>query len=364
MKILKRLTVLPAVIAAGLVAPFLFAAPGDGPSQDPSQTSQAEPAPPGFGGLKYVRVPPGNYMRGFQNTREDTGFTTIHRYSISPEDNAEKPGHRVEITKGFDISTVEIPVALFRRFVNETGYTTDAEKNGGAFGFIEDEDDFSRRYQQEPRFTWRDPGFEQTPTHPVTCVSWNDAQAFCKWLSKKENAKIRLPTEAEWEYAARAGSDSWYSWGNDPDGAYEHANVADAALEQQFAGMTSYQRAVRLDPDEGDGVVFTAQVGSFKPNPWGLYDMHGNVWEWCRDRFEEKVYETQLKGLDRRERREKGIKDPVQLEKTNRHEHGDWRSLRGGAWNCAPGNTRSSIRAFYEAGEAAVYTGFRVVRER
>ena len=105
-------------------------------------------------------------------------------------------------------------------------------------------------------------------------VSWNDAMAFCKWLSKKEGKSFRLPSEAEWEYACRAGTTTRYSSGNDPETLATVGNSADAALEGKFR---NYKYAIKAS----DGYVFTAPVEKFEPNAFGLYDMHGNAWEWC-----------------------------------------------------------------------------------
>ena len=196
----------------------------------------------------------------------------------------------------------------------------------------------------------------------MVAVSWKDALKFCEWLSKKEDAEYRLPSEAEWEFACRAGAATWYSWGDEPNAAYRHANVADGALEAAQPNTTRFQRAVRLDATDGDGVVFTAKTASYSPNSWGLHDMHGNVWEWCQDRWSADIYETYFDGIARQQRSQVVVSDPVFLENTDQHKHGDWRTMRGGAWTCAPAAVRSSIRTFAEAGDATVYTGFRVVR--
>ena len=106
-------------------------------------------------------------------------------------------------------------------------------------------------------------------------VSWNDANAFCEWMTRREKAVYRLPTEAEWEYACRAGTTTLFYSGNDPEGLTAIANVADATLKQKFSNWSTLGGR--------DGFAFTAPVGSFHPNGFGLCDMHGNVWEWCHD---------------------------------------------------------------------------------
>jgi len=319
-----------------------------------------QPAPKSRLGIEFVRIPAGDYTRGFHRENE---FDAIHRYSNEAQEGREQPSHRVTITEPFDIARTEVTVDQFRAFVEATGYQTDAEKGGGAYAFKPEAEDWADRYQLDPEVNWRNPVIPQTRDHPVVAVSWNDAQAFCRWLSEQEGKTYRLPTEAEWEYAARAGGDDWYSWGTDPDEAYANANVADAALEAHFPGMVRFQRALRLEPGDGDGVIFTAPVASFPPSPWGLYDLHGNVWEWCQDRWSDDAYKIQLKGMSRREWHDVGLTDPLFDEKTSHHEYGDWRVMRGGAWNCAPANVRASIRTYLEAGDATVYTGFRLVRE-
>ncbi|MDP6379878.1 MAG: SUMF1/EgtB/PvdO family nonheme iron enzyme, partial [Phycisphaerae bacterium] len=120
----------------------------------------------------------------------------------------------------------------------------------------------------EEAHNWRFPAFKQGDDHPVVCVSWNDAAAFCKWLSKRTGRKVRLPTEAEWEYVCRAGTETPYSTG-----------VAITTDQANFDGTPG-------EGDEQGSGIFrkgTTHVGEFPPNPWHVYDMHGNVAEWCAD---------------------------------------------------------------------------------
>lgn len=315
-------------------------------------------------GMQFVRVPAGEYLRGFDTSdRRDHDFFITHSYSNRQEFKNETPSHRVAITKPFEIATTEVTVGQFRAFVQATNYTTDAETNGGAMGFFANEKDYVDRFRKSPDVTWKSPGFEQSEEHPVVAISWNDAEAFCRWLSERENVHYRLPSEAEWEYACRANQKTWYSWGKDPDEAYSHANVADGALETAHPNTTRYQRAVRLKPDEGDGTVFTAKTASYLPNPWGLHDMHGNVWEWCQDRWSADLYERYFDDVPRQKRSDVIVRDPLFLDETDQHAYGDWRSIRGGGWTCAPAAVRNSIRTYAESSDATVYTGFRLVRD-
>lgn len=315
----------------------------------------------GAGEITFVPVAAGEFVRGFRH--DERVFKKAHLFSTSQEFKAEKPSHRVLLTKSYEIARTEVTVGQFRRFVEATGYRTDAEKGEGALGFFPDAENHVERFQTSPEITWRDPGFPQTENHPVVGVSLRDAEAFCAWLSEKEGRTVRLPTEAEWEFACQAGSEGWYSWGTDPDAADQFANLADGALETAHPGTTSFQRAVKLGRDEGDGVVYTAEVGRYRPNARGLHDLHGNVWEWCSDRYQEDRYERLLDGVPRQERKDFVVTDPTGPETTEQHEYGDWRVIRGGSWFTAPAYARCSARAYAEAGEASCYTGFRVVRE-
>jgi formylglycine-generating enzyme required for sulfatase activity len=246
----------------------------------------------------------------------------------------EKPVHKVTITKSFYLGKYEVTIEQFRQFVEATGYVTDAEKGTGfqgAFGWNRDTMDF----KMNEKYSWRNTGFTQSDTHPVVNVSWNDAMEFCKWLSSKESKNYRLPTEAEWEYACRAGSTTRYSHGDDSEGLAKIGNVADAAFESQFPELKGLVKA-------SDGFTYTSPAGSFLPNPFGLYDMHGSVWEWCADWYDVGYY----------------AKSP-----TNDPEGpatGEERVYRGGGWfNCTRG-CRSASRSAGLPDNRNLTVGFRV----
>jgi formylglycine-generating enzyme required for sulfatase activity len=157
--------------------------------------------------------------------------------------------------------------------VQEKGYKTEAETGGGTYIWNRGKG----KWEIKKGAYWDNPGFNQIDRHPVTCVSWNDAQAFIKWLNKKTGSSYRLPSEAEWEYAARAGTKTARFWGDDPNDACSYANVADQTKspDGKFQWSDIHECT--------DGYWFTAPVGSFRSNAFGLYDMLGNVSEWCQD---------------------------------------------------------------------------------
>jgi sulfatase modifying factor 1 len=166
-------------------------------------------------------------------------------------------------------------------------------------------------------------------------VSWNDAVAFCKWLSKKEGKSYRLPTEAEWEYACRAGTTTRYSSGDDFETLAKVGNVADATAKAKFPDWSWAIAA-------SDGYVFTAPVGKFNPNAFGLYDMHGNVWEWCADWYGDEYYAASP------------ADDPMGPAS------GAGRVFRGGGWRNYAGYSRSALRAYSTPGSRSSDMGFRV----
>ena len=191
-----------------------------------------------------------------------------------------------------------------------------------------------------PKYTWRSPGFKQEDDHPVVLVSWNDAVAFCDWLStdKEEGRIYRLPTEAEWEYSCRAGQATRYSSGDDPESLATVGNVADGTAKEKYPGWKTIKAK--------DGYVFTAPVGRFQPNEFGLYDMHGNVWEWCADWYDEGYYAKSPSA------------DPLNSTQAA------YRVFRGGSWNSYPRFCRSADRFWNAPGIRRSYLGFRVARVR
>ncbi len=185
-------------------------------------------------GMKLKLIPAGKFLMG--SPKEE-------KYGA-----ADGPQHPVEITRPFYMGVYPVTKGQFAAFVKDAGYQTEAEQGDGGE-------------------TWRNPVFllaqqyEPTDDDPVVMVSWNDAVKFCEWLSKKEKKTYTLPTEAEWEYACRAGTTTAYSFGD------ERKDFGDYAW----------------DDDNSEG--HTHPVGGKKPNPWGPYDMHGNVEQWCSDWF-------------------------------------------------------------------------------
>jgi formylglycine-generating enzyme required for sulfatase activity len=189
----------------------------------------------------------------------------------------------VRITRAFYLGQHEVTVGQFRRFVTATDYKTEAETDAqGGWGYS----DITFR-EQKSEFNWRNTGWSQSERHPVVNVTWNDAIAFCDWLTQKEGKKYRLPTEAEWEYACRGGTSSRYSTGDAPGTMQDYANVQDASFERKLTKLDYKQNpSFKFD----DGWVFTSPTGTFKSNGFGLCDMHGNVWEWCADWYDKGYY--------------------------------------------------------------------------
>ena len=175
------------------------------------------------------------------------------------------------------------PVTMqqFPAFVEATGYRTDAENHAGnGPGRVGGHGWKSKRHRFEgwwPQYTWRSAGWPLTDEHPVSNASWNDAYAFCRWLSSKTGRAVRLPTDAEWERATRAGTTTVYFTGDSPASLEGYANVSDQSARRALGDAAGGSGVFPFD----DGYPFTSPVASFRPNPWGLYDMLGDVFEWC-----------------------------------------------------------------------------------
>jgi formylglycine-generating enzyme required for sulfatase activity len=284
-------------------------------------------------GMKLVLIPAGEFTMGNAHSIEEEVAAMEPYGGVDREVLAdESPPHRVRITQPFYLGMHEVTVAQFRAFVAATGYQTEGEKDGlGGYGV---EDWTTGKVVQKPEWTWRSPGYEQADDHPVVHVSWNDAVAFCEWLSGKEAKTYRLPTEAEWEYACRAATTTRYYSGDKPESLVQAANFGDASFLKGVGRTETFP----LD----DGFTYTAPVGSFRANAFGLYDMHGNVWEWCADWYGEGYYG------------ESPAADPTGPSV------GAIRVYRGGSWLTLPGRCRAAFRYDRGSGRRNVTLGFRL----
>jgi formylglycine-generating enzyme len=279
--------------------------------------------------MKLVLIPDGEFLMGSDATDPDA-----YDDEFVDKEAGRKEKHRVRITKPFYIGIHEVTRGQFRRFVDEAGYQTEAEKDGkGSYGWNEQ----TKKFEPNPRYTRHNAGFDQTDDHPVVNVSWNDAVAMARWLSRKEGKIYRLPTEAEWEYACRAGAPkpTRYSCGDDTEGLASVGNIADATAKEKYPEWTGAIAAA-------DGYVYTAPVGRYDANAWGLFDTRGNVWEWCSDWYAPDFYK----------------RCPVDNpENTGR---ASYRVFRGGGWRNEPRDARSAIRSRYAPGNRNRGLGFRL----
>jgi formylglycine-generating enzyme required for sulfatase activity len=292
------------------------------------------------GGIRLKRIPAGEFLMG-SSKDEDKDAS-----------DDELPRHRVRITRPFYLGVTEVTVGQFRRVVESASYRTEAERDGkGGYGWNEQAKKFEGR---DPKYNWKFTGFEQTDDHPVVNVTWNDAIAFCNKLSEQEGLKpyygfgageksggdgYRLPTEAEWEYACRAGTTTRYQSGDDAETLATVGNVADGTLKAK-GGMFSSWTAIAAR----DSYVFTAPVGRFRANAFGLYDMHGNVWEWCWDGYKADYY---------KESPEADPSGPLQA---------SGRVIRGGSWYVIPRVCRSAYRVRSSPDRRDNDLGFRLAR--
>jgi formylglycine-generating enzyme required for sulfatase activity len=234
-------------------------------------------------GMKLVLIPAGEFLMGSPETEKKRSAD-------------EGPQHKVRITKSFYMGTTEVTQAQWRAVMGQA-------VKGMNFSYFRGDN------------------------LPVENKSWNDCQEFIKKLSANEGMTYRLPTEAEWEYACRAGTTTPFNTGETI--STDQAN---------YDGNNIYGNGVK-----GAFRQKTTPVGGFKPNAWGLYDMHGNVWEWCEDWYDSSYYRNSLAA------------DPTGPAR------GASRVLRGGSWKFYPKNCRSSSRNWYYPDSSINYIGFRVV---
>ncbi len=250
-----------------------------------------------------------------------------------PED--EKPIHPITVSDYY-LATHEVTVTQFRAFVEETGYKTDAEK---ATSMVIKEGDKS---SSVVIYNWKhdSEGNAAKDNHPVVNVSWNDANKFCDWMTNKTKLKHRLPTEAEWEYAAGNGAKhTKYSWGNSEPSIYLGGNLPDKTAAKYFKWENnSFTYFTSYD----DGYTTTSPVGSFNANDFCLYDMTGNVLEWCSDWYDSSYYKNSPS------------KNP------SGPNSGKFRVCRGGSWNFYPSMCRITARGMNSPKAGVNNTGFRL----
>jgi formylglycine-generating enzyme required for sulfatase activity len=255
----------------------------------------------------------------------------------------ERPVHDVTL-RGFALGRHEVTIGEFRRFVTATGYRTEAERNVGHEGC------YGRRARDGapweegrgwiPGTTWQAPGYPVTERHPVACVSWNDVQAYLDWLRRDTGRRFRLPSEAEWEYAARAGSRGVYPWGDDPNAGCAQANGRDQTPWPDGGAWDA-----RLECN--DGHFAPAPVGSYAANRFGLHEMIGNLSEWVQDCRHDSYTGAPADGSAWEQAGDCGA-----------------RLVRGGTFVYGPPGLRSANRTWSEPSYRVWYQGFRVVEDR
>ncbi len=245
----------------------------------------------------------------------------------------EKPPHNV-LLDGYWMGKTEVTVGQFRIFINDNGYMTEAERSGGAYVYAEGS------WQEKIDANWKNPYFSQDDKHPVVCVSWNDANAYCDWLSKKTGLKFKLPTEAQWEKAARGEDRRKYPWGNNPPSG-DKVNFADKQAWEK-------EKFDWADKDIDDGYAYTSPVGTYPHGAsfYGLLDMAGNVWEWCADWYGSDYYKNSPG------------KNPVGSES------GTDRVLRGGGWGDDAPDIRCATRYFYDPSYRSYFVGFCLCQDK
>jgi formylglycine-generating enzyme required for sulfatase activity len=205
-----------------------------------------------------VVVPAGSFAMGSPDTA-----------NVEKRLDHEGPQHEVTIPEAFAIGKFEVTRGQYAYFVRESGHVS-ANYCDVWTGV--------RGGEPVRGKSWEDPNFAQTDEHPVVCISWNDARAYVGWLAEETDKPYRLLSEAEWEYATRAGTTTQYSFGDSPKEICSYGNVPDRTAEKTAGGW--YWKFVECDDGYG---AETAPVGSFLPNAFGLHDVHGNVWEWVQD---------------------------------------------------------------------------------
>jgi len=317
-------------LLAALTAPAPAAAPPPAPAETTQPTEEATAAPARSSARagaiirdcsdcpEMVVVPAGSFTMGSPSSEAGRA------------DN-ENSQHRVTLARPFAAGKFEVTVSQFQKFVQASGYRptdycwTDPDGDGIWYNLA--------------WYNWAGPGFAgytQGANDPVVCVTWRDAEAYAAWLSNKTGKTYRLLSEAEWEYAARAGKQTPYPWGSDLSGVCTGTNGADARVLRLFPAWTGA-------PCD-DGHAYTAPAGSYPANDFGLYDTVGNVMEWVEDCY-------------------RGNYDTTPTDGSAVGGNCDSRVVRGGAWSVKTNDLRFADRSSYTPDGATISFGFRVARD-
>ncbi|MGB6222119.1 formylglycine-generating enzyme family protein [Haloferula sp.] len=315
-KHIVSLLLVPSLTHAALVSPFgaeeISAERSTLKSERNLSTSIESPT-----SSKFLLIPAGTFMMGSTPEKLEIAAREKPEWwdeaATKSQLAPEQPTHPVTISQPFYISETLVTIDDYKQFVEATGYKTLPERDGKGGMY------YQNGTHQAPEFLWHKPHPDHkfTGKAPVTQVSYEDAIAYCKWLSDEGKATYRLPTEAEWEYAARAGTDSVWFFGDDP---------------------ADFDKFVHRGK-------FPSDVAQKSPNAFGLYDVHGNVWEWCSDWFSPNLFTVDPRT------------DPVGPDEGNK------RVRRGGTYATGPTQSRSAFRKGSPSEYRGLHVGFRVVRE-
>ncbi|MGP1629649.1 MAG: formylglycine-generating enzyme family protein [Giesbergeria sp.] len=330
---------LPRLLTALSLVSVLVACAGPGGASGPQILRNSLDMP-------FVLLPAGEFLMGSDGPPERLAhdYPNYERKRLTALFD-EAPVHRVRITRPFFMGQHEVTVGEFRKFLQLSGYTPESIADGtGGYGYnaaydpatTQRGDAFEGR---NPKYSWQNPGFVQGDQHPVVNVTWNDAMALAKWLSAQEGVTYRLPTEAEWEYACRAGSTTRYPGSDDPQALLKQGNTFDADAARYWPRWQAFALGGT------DGYAFTAPVGSFRPNAFGLYDMLGNAWEWTADWHSDTYYA------------QAPVNDP------QGPADGEVRVRRGGSWHTWSLYARCSYRNWNTPQTRYTLVGMRLVRE-
>ena len=235
----------------------------------------------------------------------------------------EKPQHYVTVPS-FAAGRFAVTVGEYSTFTRASGYRTEAEQGDGCDMWT------GNQWKRDAAYNWRNVGFTQGDNHPVVCISWNDAQAYIQWLSRISGKSYRLFSEAEREYAARGGRQTAFWWGD-----------SITTSQANYNGNYSYN-----DSPKGQFAQATVPVNSFSANPYGLYNVHGNVWEWTQDCWHDNY-----------------VGAPTDGAAWTSGCTGNFRVLRGGSWVSMPAGLRSAKLDRGSPNGRGTSDGFRVARD-